>query len=89
MEKRLKDKPFENAAPPPPVSKSRMSILLRRVTVDSRLCHGEPCIRGMRIMVKTIVNSLNGGMSMDEILLRYPDLTPDDVEAAIIYSSRK
>lgn len=43
----------------------------------------------MRIMVNTIINSLNGGMPIDEILLRYPDLTHDDIDAAVIYSRRK
>jgi len=72
----------------PELSESRMFSLLKRVTVNDSVCHGEPCIRGMRIMVSTIINSLKGGMSVDDILLRCPDLTRDDVDAAIAYSNR-
>lgn len=71
------------------LSESRLSKMLRRITVDPQVCHGEPCIRGRRIMVSTIINSLRGGMSYDDLLLRYPDLSRDDIEAAIIYSHRK
>lgn len=86
---KTKDRPFENKAAKPQLSESQSSRLLKRVTVDPSVCHGEPCIRGMRIPVNVIVNSLKGGMSVDEILLRYPDLTRDDIDAAIIYSHRR
>jgi uncharacterized protein (DUF433 family) len=86
---KTKDRPFEIKVAKPQLSESQLSRLLKRVTVDPSVCHGEPCIRGMRIMVNTIINSLNGGMPIDEILLRYPDLTHDDIDAAVIYSRRK
>lgn len=86
---KTKDRPVEIEITEPDLSESRLVGLLKRITVDSHMCHGEPCIRGMRIMVITIMNSLKGGMSVDEILLRYPDLTRDDIDAAIIYSHRK
>lgn len=89
MEKQTKDRPVEHTTAEPQVSASRLSRLLKLITVDAQLCHGEPCIRGMRIMVSTIINSLRGGMSVDELLLRYPDLTHDDIDAAIIYAHRK
>ena len=86
---KTKDRPFETKTIKLPLSESQLSRLLKRVTVDPSVCHGEPCIRGMRIMVSTIINSLNGGMSIDEILLHYPDLTRDDIDAAVIHSRRK
>ena len=87
--KRTIDKPLADAIKEQKISEGRLSELSKLVTVDPNMCHGEPCIRGMRIMISTIVNSLKGGMSVDEILIRYPDLTRDDIDAAIIYSRRK
>lgn len=86
---KTKNRPFESKATRLQLSENQSSRLLKRVTVDPSVCHGEPCIRGMRIMVNTIINSLNGGMSVAEILLRYPDLTRDDIDAAAMYSRRK
>ena len=86
---KTKDRLTESKDAEPQFSENRLSNLLKLVTVDPSVCHGEPCIRGMRIMVKTIVNSLRGGMSVDEILLRYPDLTRDDIDAALISSHRR
>jgi uncharacterized protein (DUF433 family) len=40
----------------------------------------------MRIMVNSIVNSLKGGMSYDDLILRYPDLTRDGIDAAVTYA---
>jgi uncharacterized protein (DUF433 family) len=68
------------------MTESRLRGLLKRVTVDSQVCHGEPCIRGLRIMVSSIINSLRGGMSYDDLMLRYPDLARDDIDAAVIYT---
>jgi uncharacterized protein (DUF433 family) len=86
---KTKDRAVESNTVKLQLSESQLSKLLKRVTVDPSLCHGEPCIRGMRIMVKTIINSLKDDMSVDEILLRYPDLTYEDIDAAIIYSHRR
>jgi uncharacterized protein (DUF433 family) len=85
---KTKDRIVESELTGSVLSESRLAGLLKRITVDPNMCHGEPCIRGMRIMVITIMNSLKGGMSVDEVLLRYPDLTHDDIDAAIIYSHR-
>ena len=84
--KRLKDYADENRVARAGAGEGRARSLLKRVTVDPRVCHGEPCIRGLRIMVSSIVNSLKGGMSYDDLLLRYPDLTRDDIDAAVMYA---
>ena len=84
--KRLKDYAAENPVTRAGTEESRLRSLLRRVTVDPHVCHGEPCIRGQRIMVSSIVNSLKGGMSYDDLMLRYPDLTRDDIDAAVTYA---
>lgn len=84
--KRVKDYDAESAAARPGMTESRLRGLLKRITVDPQVCHGEPCIRGLRIMVSTILNSLRGGMSYDDLILRYPDLTRDDIDAAVTYT---
>jgi uncharacterized protein (DUF433 family) len=62
--------------------------LLKRVTVSPHVCHGQPCIRGLRVMVSTIVDSIDGGMSESELLRAYPDLTAEDIRAALLYARR-
>jgi uncharacterized protein (DUF433 family) len=49
-----------------------------RVTIDPKICHGKPVIRGTRTPVAIVVGSLAGGMSFDEIQREY-DLTAEDI----------
>jgi uncharacterized protein (DUF433 family) len=58
-----------------------------RVTVDPEVRHGEPCIRGTRLPVALIVGSLADGMSTEEIRRAYPQLTLEDVRAALAYAA--
>ncbi|HEX6624285.1 MAG TPA: DUF433 domain-containing protein [Pyrinomonadaceae bacterium] len=85
--KKVLEAQIREAAAATSLTESRLRRLLGRVTVDPLQCHGEPCIRGMRLMVRTIVDSLRGGMTYDDILLRYPDLTREDIDAAAAYVS--
>ena len=48
--------------------------LLKRITIDTAICHGKPTIRSSRIMVKTILELLASGMTNQEILDDYPKL---------------
>ncbi len=57
------------------------SELLSRISVDDRICNGKPIIRGMRITVQTIVEFLMAGTPEEEILLQYPMLEKEDLEA--------
>jgi len=57
-----------------------------RVVIDFGVCHGKPCIRGTRIMVSNILNLLAHGANLDEVLRGYPQLTRDDVFAALEYA---
>ena len=59
-----------------------------RITIDPALCHGQPCIRGLRYPVTTILELLASGMSHDEILADYPDLEADDIMACLHYAAR-
>jgi uncharacterized protein (DUF433 family) len=56
-----------------------------RIVVDPELHHGEPCIRGTRIPVSVIVSSLADGISEEELLEQYPQLTREDIRAALAY----
>jgi len=64
-----------------------MNPLLKRISVDPNICFGKPCIRGTRIWVSLILDFLANGMSKDEILKEYPQLTEDDIKAAIAYGA--
>ena len=57
------------------------------ITVDPDLHHGDPCITGTRIPVATIVGSLADGMTSEEILEAYPQLTRADIQAALAYAA--
>ncbi len=64
-----------------------MKDLLQRISIDPEVCFGKPCIRGTRIWVSLILDFLAGGMSMVEVLAEYPQLTEEDVRAAIAYGA--
>ncbi len=61
--------------------------LLERVTIDADVCHGQPCIRGTRVLVTVLLDALAAGMSTDEIIRHYPTVAPDDVRAAAAYGA--
>ena len=64
-----------------------MALLMnQRVVIDAKVCHGKPCIRGTRIMISNILSLLAGGYDVDRILKNYPELTQEDVLAAIEYA---
>lgn len=59
-----------------------------RISVDPRVCSGKPCIRGTRIMVKNILGQMAGGYPVKRIIETYPELTHEDVTAALDYASQ-
>ncbi len=61
--------------------------LLKRISVDPKVCFGKPCIRGTRIWVSLIVENLAEGVPEDEILAAYPQLTHEDIRAALAYAA--
>ncbi len=69
---------------------SRMSRdnLLSRITVDPELCHGKPCIRGLRYPVESILEYLAGGDSVEQVLAEFPDLERDDILACLEFSRK-
>jgi uncharacterized protein (DUF433 family) len=65
-----------------------MENLIDRITLDPDVCHGKPCIRGMRYPVEMLLDLLSSGMSTEEILADYPSLEAEDVQACLLYASR-
>lgn len=59
-----------------------------RITIDASICHGKPCIRGLRYPVETILEWLAGGMTTEDILADYEDLERDDILAALGFAAR-
>ncbi len=58
-----------------------------RIEIAPDLHHGDPCIRGTRIPVAMIVGSLADGMTSQEIKDSYPQLTDEDIRAALAYAA--
>ena len=59
-----------------------------RIVVDPKTCSGKPTIRGTRIMVTNILGMVAGGYTVPQILNAYPELTHQDVTAALEYASQ-
>ena len=62
--------------------------LTERITIDPDICHGKPCIRGLRYPVETILELLSSGMTSEEILADYEDLEREDILAALSFAAR-
>jgi len=63
-----------------------MEQLLKRITTNPEICHGKPCIRGMRWPVEVILDMLGSGMTIREILDEHPELENDDILASIRFA---
>jgi uncharacterized protein (DUF433 family) len=59
-----------------------------RITIDPHVCGGRPCIRGLRIRVRDVLDMLAGGATREDILADYPYLADDDITAALAYAAR-
>lgn len=62
--------------------------LLSRITIDPKICHGKPCVRGLRYPVEFLLESLSGGMTAEQILADYSDLEADDLRAVYAYAAK-
>ena len=59
-----------------------------RITLDPAICHGKPCIRGLRYPVENLLELLAGGMTIEQILADFEDLEREDILAALAYAAR-
>jgi len=61
--------------------------MTNRISINPDVCHGKPVIQGTRVQVSTILGALAGGDSIDDILEDYPNITRDDISAALSFAS--
>ena len=59
-----------------------------RITIEPGKRSGQPCIRGMRITVQDVLEYLAGGMTPDEVLADFPELTAEDLRACLVFAAR-
>jgi len=62
-------------------------LIMDRITFNPEQCGGRPCIRGMRIRVKDVLDLLAAGISEIEILADFPDLESEDIRACLAYAA--
>ena len=65
-----------------------MNLFESRITLDSEICHGKPCVRGLRYPVDLLLELLGSGMTIEEILADYEDLERDDLLAALHFGAK-
>lgn len=61
--------------------------LLKKIYIDPSVCFGKPCIRDTRLWVSLILDQLAAGLSTEEILEEYPQLTREDIRACMAYGA--
>jgi len=64
-----------------------MNPLSYRISIDPNICFGKPCIRGTRIWVSLPLDFMASGMSIEEIIEEYPQLTEEDIQASIAFNA--
>lgn len=57
------------------------------IVTDSEICHGKPTFKGTRVMVWQVLEMLETGATIREIIEAYPSLTPDAIKAALRYAA--
>ena len=62
-------------------------MTFERITVEANKMAGQPCIRGLRIPVASVVAMVADGMTADEILIEFPDLEREDIAEALRYAA--
>jgi len=59
-----------------------------RISIDSKICHGKPVIKGTRVLLSNILSALASGDSIGELLKNYPNISRKDIAAALQFGSR-
>ncbi|MGB7414189.1 MAG: DUF433 domain-containing protein [Thermosynechococcaceae cyanobacterium] len=62
--------------------------LINRITINPDICHGKPCVRGLRYPVQFLLELMSSGMTHAEILEDYDDLEAEDLLAVMFYAAR-
>ena len=69
------------------MSSQAMTDYRKYITIEPGKRSGKPCIRGMRITVYDVLEYMAGGMSVDEILHDFPELTREDIQACLAFAA--
>ena len=69
------------------MSTEAMTDYRKYITINPDKRGGKPCIRGMRITVYDVLEYMAGGMSIDEILQDFPELTREDIQACLAFAA--
>ena len=62
--------------------------MIDRITMNPAICHGKPCIRGLRYPVENVLEWLSSGMTIEDILADYEDLEREDILAVLAFAAR-
>ena len=65
-----------------------MDKLIDRISINPDICHGKPTIRNLRYTVQSMLELLASGMTIEELLVDYPDLEKADFLACLTYASK-
>ena len=57
------------------------------ISIDPAVCHGQPCVAATRVMVSVVLDALAAELTVDQILVEYPTLTTEGIQAAIRYGA--
>ena len=60
----------------------------QRISIDARVCHGKPVIRGTRVLVANILGELDARQNRAEILEDYPPIVQADIDAALEFATQ-
>ena len=66
-----------------------MADILERITINPGVRSGKPVVRGTRITVTDVLEYLAGGMTPEEILVDFPDLSAEDIQAVLAYAAQR
>ena len=64
------------------------NLYAQRITINSDICHGKPCVRGLRYPVEMILELLSSGMTTEDILADYEDLEREDIYAVLAFAAK-
>ena len=59
---------------------------MEKIELNPRVCNGKPVIKGTRIPVSVILEQIAEGISWEDLIAEYPELTKEDIQAALIYA---
>lgn len=65
-----------------------MDNFLNRITIDQNICHGKPTIRGLRYPVENMLELMASGMTIEHLLIDFPDLEKEDFLACLSFASK-